>query len=101
MLNGEIQSVGGTSGAAPFAMPQFALMSARERLAGRPPLGFVDPWLYQLYKQHPDLFYDVVAGGNDLDGVGCCTAHRGFDEVSGLGVPNVAEIAQHIPAPSP
>jgi kumamolisin len=101
MLNGHIQSLGGTSGAAPFAMSQIALLSAREWLAGRGRVGFINPWFYQLYKQHPDYFYDVVSGGNDLDGVGCCVATRGFDQVSGMGVPNLAEIAQHLPPPSP
>jgi kumamolisin len=101
MLNGQIQSIGGTSGATPFAAATLALLSARERLAGRPRVGFINPWIYQLYKQRPDLFYDVVSGSNDLDGVGCCTATKGFDEVSGLGVPNLAEIAKHLPSPSP
>jgi subtilase family serine protease len=101
MLNGQIQSIGGTSGATPFAAATVALLSARQRLAGRPRVGFINPWFYQLYKQHPELFYDVVSGSNDLDGVGCCTATKGFDEVSGLGVPNLTEIAKRLPPPSP
>jgi subtilase family serine protease len=101
MLNGQMQSIGGTSGSSPFAMAKLALLSASERLAGRPRVGFVNPWIYQLYQQHPELFYDVTSGTNDLDGVGCCTAKKGFDEVSGLGVPNFAEIAKHLPPPSP
>ena len=101
VLNGQVQSIGGTSGSTPFAAATLAILSARERLAGRPRVGFINPWLYQLYKQHPDLFYDVVSGNNDVNGVGCCTATKGFDEVSGLGVPNLAEIAKHLPPPSP
>jgi subtilase family serine protease len=101
VLNGQVEGIGGTSGSAPFAMSQLALLSARERIAGRPRVGFVNPWFYQLYKQDPGLFFDVVSGSNDLSRVGCCTAHKGFDEVSGLGVPNLAGIAQHLPPPSP
>jgi len=101
MLNGQIESIGGTSGSAPFAASQLALLSARQRLAGKPRVGFINPWFYQLYKQHPDLFYDVVSGGNDLNRVGCCTATKGFDDVSGLGVPNLAEIVRYLPPPSP
>jgi subtilase family serine protease len=101
MLNGQMESVGGTSGSTPFAMSKLALLSASERLAGRPRIGFVNPWLYQLYKQHPEFFFDVVSGSNDLNGVGCCTATKGFDDVSGLGVPNFGDIAQHLPPPSP
>jgi subtilase family serine protease len=101
MLNGQMESIGGTSGSTPFAMSKLALLSASERLAGRPRIGFVNPWLYQMYKQHPEFFFDVVSGSNDLNGVGCCTATKGFDDVSGLGVPNFGDIAQHLPPPSP
>jgi subtilase family serine protease len=101
MLDGVMQTIGGTSGASPFAMANIALLSASERLAGRPRIGFVNPWLYQLYEEQPGLFFDVVSGSNDLKKVGCCTATKGFDEVSGLGVPDFAEIAQHLPPPSP
>jgi kumamolisin len=101
MLNGQIESIGGTSGSAPFAMSQFALLSERQRLAGQPPVGFVNPWLYQLYQQHSRPFYDVVSGSNDLAGVHCCTATKGFDEVSGLGVPKLAKVDQGLPPPTP
>jgi kumamolisin len=101
MLNGQLESIGGTSGSTPFAMSKLALLSASERLAGRPRIGFVNPWLYQLYRQHPEFFFDVVSGSNDLNGVGCCSATKGFDDASGLGVPNFAEIAQHLPPPAP
>jgi kumamolisin len=100
MINGQMQSIGGTSGSAPFAMAKEALLSARERLAGRGRIGFPNPWLYQLYKQHPEAFYDITSGTNDLAGVGCCTARKGFDEVSGLGVINVGEEANWLPPPS-
>jgi subtilase family serine protease len=101
VLNGNIQSVGGTSASSPFAMSQLALLSARERLAGRPRVGFINPWFYQLYNRQRDLFYDVVSGSNDLGNVGCCIATKGFDEVSGLGVPNLGKIARNLPPPSP
>jgi subtilase family serine protease len=101
MLNGQVESIGGTSGSAPFAMSQFALLSVRQRLAGQPPVGFVNPWLYRLYKQPSKPFYDVVSGTNDLAGVGCCSATKGFDEVSGLGVPDLAKVDQELPPPTP
>jgi hypothetical protein len=101
MLNGSMQSIGGTSGSSPFAMAQLALLSAQERLAGRPPVGFVNPWIYQLYKAHPETFYDITTGTNDVSNVGCCTAKPGFDEVSGLGVPDLIDISQYLPPPSP
>jgi subtilase family serine protease len=101
MLNGKMGGIGGTSASSPFAASQLAILSAQERLAGRPRVGFANPWIYLLYQQHPELFYDVVSGTNDLDRVGCCTATNGFDTATGLGVPNLAGISQHLPPPSP
>jgi tripeptidyl-peptidase-1 len=101
MLNGQMQSIGGTSGSSPFAMAQLALVSAQERLAGRPPVGFINPWIYQLYHQDPRAFFDVTSGSNDLNGVACCAAAKGLDDTTGLGVPNLFEIAQRLPPPSP
>jgi kumamolisin len=100
MLNGKMGGIGGTSASSPFAASQLALLSAQERLAGRPRVGFANPWIYQLYQQHPELFYDVTSGTNDLNGVGCCTATKGFDDATGLGVPNLTGLAQHLPPPS-
>jgi subtilase family serine protease len=101
MLNGKMGGIGGTSASSPFAASQLALLTAQERLAGRPRVGFPNPWIYQLYQQHPELFYDVVSGNNDLNGVGCCTATKGFDDATGLGVPNLLGLSQHLPPPSP
>jgi kumamolisin len=101
MLDGQMQSIGGTSGSSPFALAQLALLSAQQHLAGKPLVGFPNPWFYQLYQQHPELFYDVTSGSNDLDAVGCCQATKGFDQVTGLGVPDLTKVAQHLPPPSP
>ncbi len=48
----------------------------------------MNPWLYETFAKHPDAFYDVVTGSNDLANAGCCTAGTGYDLVTGLGVPN-------------
>ena len=91
--DGEILSIGGTSGSSPFTAANIALLSARERTKGRPPIGFANPWLYARGK---GAFYDVRAGGNQIaitvpgefvNIPGCCQAVKGFDLVSGLGVP--------------
>ena len=91
--DGQIQSIGGTSGSSPFTAANIALLSARERTKGRPPIGFANPWLYSRGK---GAFYDVRAGDNQIAVTvpgefvnipGCCQAVRGFDLVSGLGVP--------------
>jgi hypothetical protein len=101
-LSGQLQGSGGTSGSTPFALSQVAPVSAREPLAGQPRVGFINPWIYQLYKQHPTFFYDVVSGGNDLREAGYRSATKAFfDDVTGLAVPGLPQIARHLPPPSP
>ncbi len=101
-LGGTVEPVGGTSGSSPFLAATFAILSARERLAGRPPLGFLNPWLYSLPAK---ALYDVTEGSNQLalpvgDGQfnapPCCQAHPGYHTATGLGTPKVVRMAQSI-----
>ncbi|MEU4221625.1 S53 family peptidase [Actinoplanes sp. NPDC026623] len=96
VINGALYTVGGTSGAAPFTAAALALVSATERSAGRPPVGLANGWFYSVANQ-PGIFYDVTAGTNDLETVGCCQAGPGYDRASGLGVPNWAELPATLP----
>jgi hypothetical protein len=35
------------------------------RLAyGKPPMGFIAPFLYDIYANNPDAFHDIVTGNN-------------------------------------
>jgi kumamolisin len=99
-MNGSLGSIGGTSGSTPFIAANVALLNARERAAGRPPLGFINPWLYRVYDAHPDAFHDVVEGNNDLNNVGCCSAAEGFDNVTGMGVPDWIALEQYVEPPA-
>ncbi len=91
--------VGGTSAATPLVSSGFAMIAAQQRVDGQPPLGPVQPWLYQLHQQKPEAFYDIVKGDNDLFKQGCCTARPGYDEASGLGAPVFPQLANSVPAP--
>jgi len=100
-------AVGGTSGSTPFLAAAFGMLSAQERLAGRPPLGFLNPWLYSLPRH---AYYDVTEGSNQLaipvgDGrintAACCQAIRGYDMATGLGSPKLLRMSQRIPEPIP
>jgi hypothetical protein len=44
-----------------------------------------------------DGFYDITVGSNDLSASPCmlCTAGPGYDDVTGLGAPNFAELLSH------
>ncbi|MEI8081359.1 MAG: peptidase S53, partial [Actinomycetes bacterium] len=84
------------SWATPFTASGFAIINARLRAAHKPPLGLLNPLLYQLPKA---AFYDITSGSNDLYGQGCCSATVGYDFASGLGAPNFDQILAAIPPP--
>lgn len=91
----------GTSASAPLLAGAFAAISARERAAGRPPLGPVNGLLYALARTTPGALFDVVAGANGYLGtVPGIAAAPGYDQASGLGVPRFDAIAAALPPPA-
>ena len=80
---------GGTSAATPLFAGSLALIGERAERIGRPHPGFVSPLLYALARKadgsRGPVFRDIRTGGDDLYGVGCCTAGRNYDSASGLG----------------
>jgi subtilase family serine protease len=98
VVSSTLQTVGGTSGSAPFVAAATALVAASERKAGRPRVGLANGWFYKAASQ-PSAFFDITQGSNDLAGVGCCQATVGYDPASGLGVPNWAVLPATLPKP--
>lgn len=91
-----LSSIGGTSQAGPIAASGLALLSAHQRASGQPPLGFANPWLYEVVRTSPTVVYDVTAGDNQypvayaegsVNVPACCQASPGYDTASGLGAP--------------
>jgi kumamolisin len=85
--------VSGTSASTPLTASGIALINEVLRRKGQPPLGLLNPWLYQL--PHAATF-DVTSGNNDLYGVGCCTAKPGYDQATGIGSPNFLRMLKSI-----
>jgi hypothetical protein len=96
--------IGGTSAATPLLAGGAALIDQELRLHGRRPLGLANPLLYSIERNHTQAastFFDVTSIGNDVGPfipgngrpLGCCTAHVGYDEASGLGSINLASFA--------
>jgi tripeptidyl-peptidase-1 len=87
--------IGGTSGAAPRWAAVITLLNDYEASKGRPPLGFINPWLYSLSN---GALKDITTGGNNS---GLCAPNSnctlpetpgygvaaGWDPVTGLGSP--------------
>ncbi len=89
---------GGTSASTPLIAAAFAILSANERRALRPPLGPVDGLLYTLRQAVPGTIYDIVSGANRYyRKIAGYSARPGYDLASGLGVPQFAQIAAVLP----
>jgi subtilase family serine protease len=99
-LNGQLQAVGGTSGSSPFIAAATALVDAQQRSRHQPRIGLANGWFYQAARRNPASFYDVTQGNNRIKLVDCCTATRGYDLASGLGVPNWSVLPSELPAPA-
>jgi len=100
ILNGTVVSIGGTSAATPAFAAMVSLLSEARLRAGKPPMGYLNPWLYQ----NPDLFTDVTEGNNAIGrgpfslkyGFNCT---KGWDPVTGLGTPRFDKMLRAALAP--
>jgi len=99
---GGVEAVGGTSCATPaFAAVASLLNQAQIAKTGKP-LGFLNPFLYQMWTAQPNTFNDITVGDNICTESGCAASCQGFycavgwDPVSGLGSPNVNNMLAYI-----
>ena len=88
LTGGQDSPVGGTSASTPAFAGMVGLLNEARIQAGKKPMGFLNPWLYQ----HPECFTDIVKGDNRI-GRGTFdlkygyNATKGWDPVTGLGTP--------------
>lgn len=96
VMGGGLFPVGGTSCAAPVVSGIFALLNDQRLSAGKKPLGFLNPFIYQTYANHPDAFIDIVGGNNQN---GCCgygfDCRAGYDLVTGVGAINYPNLLKY------
>ncbi|KAK5691840.1 hypothetical protein LTR97_011011 [Elasticomyces elasticus] len=86
---GNVTTVGGTSASSPTFAAVIALVNDALIAAGRPALGFLNPWIYGgAYK----ALTDVTSGS----AIGCNSsgfpAAAGWDAVTGYGTPNFGKL---------
>jgi kumamolisin len=92
VLNGDTVVGGGTSQSAPIMAGLAAVMTQFLKANGGREIGDINPLLYQIAEGAPlPAFRDVTLGGNAVD-----TAGPGFDLVSGLGTPDVDNLARNL-----
>ncbi|KAI0659407.1 family S53 protease-like protein [Cubamyces menziesii] len=80
----------GTSASTPVTASVIALLNDRLASAGKPPLGFLNPWLYS---KGASALTDIVDGYSNVTCEGTTPprgfpALKGWDPVTGLGTPN-------------
>ncbi|KAJ7685962.1 family S53 protease [Mycena rosella] len=83
---GSFWLVGGTSCASPIFASMIALVNDRLIAAGKPVLGFLNPFLYSPAGR--GAFTDITSGNNPGCGTDGFSAKAGWDPVTGLGTPN-------------
>ncbi|KAJ7733665.1 family S53 protease [Mycena metata] len=77
--------VNGTSAASPIFASMVALLNDRLIAAGKPVLGFLNPFLYSTAGRA--AFTDITSGNNPGCNTNGFSASPGWDPVSGLGTP--------------
>ena len=92
VVNQDLRIGGGTSQAAPIWAGMTALMNQYIVDNGGRTIGDINPLLYRMAQgsQLPG-FRDITGGGNAVD-----TPVKGYDLVTGLGSPNVANLARNL-----
>jgi tripeptidyl-peptidase I len=88
MLYGDKSQNGdGTSASTPLTAGIFALLNDARKKAGKPPLGFVNPLIYQ----NPQAFRDITSGTNPGCGIPGFQCTPGWDPVTGAPPPARSE----------
>jgi tripeptidyl-peptidase-1 len=86
---GSFEGVAGTSASSPVVAGIFARLNGLRLAAGKPALGFLNPFIYQ----NPDAFFDVTVGVNKDTSKYGFTATEGWDAATGFGTPNYEKLA--------
>jgi len=93
--------IGGTSASTPLWAALVTLLNDYEASKGRPALGFLNPWLYNLTSG----LNDITEGGNNKGscGAGCTLKEtkgfdvtKGWDPITGLGSPDFGQLLKQL-----
>ena len=92
-VHGKVELVGGTSASSPAFAGMVSLLNEARLKAGKPTMGWLNPFLYA----NPGAFFDVVRGTNAIGrGTGNLTygfaAAPGWDAATGLGTPHFGRL---------
>merc|ERR1711879_66052 len=104
VLDSSLVAIDGTSASAPIFAGMVTVLNDARLNAGKAPLGFITPLMYQTYSDAPACWNDITVGHNKCGAYGwapvCCetgyTATVGWDPVSGVGSPNIAALREYV-----
>jgi len=85
-------SVAGTSCSSPTVGGIIGLLNNFRVAAGKSPLGFLNPFIYE----YGDLFTDITSGNNPGCGTTGFYASSGWDPATGWGTPNFAKLVKAV-----
>ncbi|KAI9455151.1 subtilisin-like protein [Lactarius psammicola] len=88
-FQGKAVKIGGTSAAAPTFAALVALLNDARLAAGKPVLGFLNPFIYML---NGAGFNDITTGNNPGCGTPGFNATVGWDPVTGFGTPDFGKL---------
>lgn len=93
---GQWESVGGTSAAAPLWAAIVGLLDVQQATLHK--LGFLNPGLYKLVAEGKPIVNDVTSGNDDYTTTngGLYPATRGYDMASGLGTPDATGLSIYL-----
>eukprot|EP01132_Coremiostelium_polycephalum_P001486 gene1486-1874_t len=95
-----LATVDGTSCSSPTTAGMISLINDQLLNAGKQPLGFLNPLLYQAAQDQPNVFNDITQGNINCNRAYCCdygfSATTGYDVTSGLGSINYGNLEQYI-----
>jgi len=89
-----LPGVAGTSCSSPTTAAIVALLNDLRLQNNKSPLGFLNPWLYQLGAQKSPAFTDILSGNNPGCGTNGFPATVGWDPSGGWGSPSYAQFAK-------
>lgn len=88
--NGTLHPISGTSMSTPLVAAIFALVNDALIAAGKPVLGFLNPWIYEKgFTALNDILSGAALGCNTTSGL---PAAEGWDAVTGYGTPDFEKI---------
>jgi len=94
-MGDHLETTSGTSASTPLLAAMISHLNEQRLKRKLPPLGFLNPLLYQMGREHPEAYNDVVVGNSHCGMTHCCgtesgfTAARGWDAATGFGSPKL------------